>query len=396
MTSYTALQHWANVREALAAGDAFRATAEAVAAKRAEAAARGIPFDEVFGNPEGQAPRVGAVLSAKSNVLGIAGERWTELREEIAFACLLGDNWDEAAQVALLGVPFAWPQFERERQAFKDAGKLPVSWKGAGERDWKTPSDPFRGFAALSRDARRVLVYNAAIGREAVGPRERAQWRSHLLNREFDAALMELEAAGLARSQLLPRDRLMLLALRELEPLAAELGLPRSGGKAGMADRIATRMAVEDIDEHLRDLGENCIWLCLDVAKGAKREALQEKRLLSLLSSFGLVESHTRATMDVAAALRVDLVQLDVHHDACHMCRRVQGKAFSISGRSSDFPALTQAISPPLHIGCRHILLPAPEEFLRAKGQYERLSQFSLSDAVVADALEYHQIMSSN
>jgi len=86
----------------------------------------------------------------------------------------------------------------------------------------------------------------------------------------------------------------------------------------------------------------------------------------------------------------VDLVQVDVHSGPCAKCLRVQGKIFSINGKTPGFPILTKDVIPPIHDGCRHVLLPAPPEFLDARGEREYLQRFSCNDnLVVTDVWDY-------
>lgn len=107
--------------------------------------------------------------------------------------------------------------------------------------------------------------------------------------------------------------------------------------------------------------------------------------------------AQTEGTLRSAQELNIDLVQISVHANPClTMCAPVQGKVYSISGQSRDFPALTAEVRPPIHPRCRHVLLPAPEAFLRAKGVYDTLRDFSNdASASVADAYAYRDLLRS-
>lgn len=94
--------------------------------------------------------------------------------------------------------------------------------------------------------------------------------------------------------------------------------------------------------------------------------------------------------------LGVDLVQVSVHSGACEeICAPIQGKVFSISGRSPDFPPLTPEVRCPLHPYCRHVELPAPEAFLRAKGVYDKLADFSQGTSQAANHNAYREMLAA-
>lgn len=64
-----------------------------------------------------------------------------------------------------------------------------------------------------------------------------------------------------------------------------------------------------------------------------------------------------------------DLVTITSHANPCDICKRYDGRTYSLSGRSRNYPPLSEA--PPFHPNCRHVLTPAAanfEEFERALG----------------------------
>jgi hypothetical protein len=103
--------------------------------------------------------------------------------------------------------------------------------------------------------------------------------------------------------------------------------------------------------------------------------------------------AQTEGTLASCAQINVDLVQWSVHANPCARCGEIQGNVYSISGGNPDFPLLTSETRPPLHPNCAHVLTPAPEAFLRARGLYDKLSTFSLSDATVDNAMDYAALL---
>lgn len=52
-----------------------------------------------------------------------------------------------------------------------------------------------------------------------------------------------------------------------------------------------------------------------------------------------------------------DLVTITSHANPCDICQRYDGRTYSLSGRSRNYPAVTEF--PPFHPNCRHVLTPA-------------------------------------
>jgi len=121
------------------------------------------------------------------------------------------------------------------------------------------------------------------------------------------------------------------------------------------------------------DLG----WYAETVGRTATREAASEG-VLVMTQQFG-----------------GDLVQISVHEGSCPICLPWQGKVFSISGTHADFPPLTDDVTPPLHPRCEHILLPIVEDFMRSRGVYDRLRDFSAGDQPVNNVQEYHDLLTA-
>jgi len=88
-----------------------------------------------------------------------------------------------------------------------------------------------------------------------------------------------------------------------------------------------------------------------------------------------------------------DLVQVSVHAGACPLCQEIQGKIFSIKGDHADFPPLSDAVEPPLHPRCEHVLLPVVESFLKEKGIYDGLSKFSKGEQSVQSIAHYSDLI---
>ena len=98
----------------------------------------------------------------------------------------------------------------------------------------------------------------------------------------------------------------------------------------------------------------------------------------------------SKRIIKMALEVGVDTVQIDIHSGPCKKCIVVQGKVFSISGKTPGFPRLTNDVTPPIHDGCRHVLLPVSLSFLEVRGEKKWLQAFSCNDnLVVADIADY-------
>lgn len=86
-------------------------------------------------------------------------------------------------------------------------------------------------------------------------------------------------------------------------------------------------------------------------------------------------EAQSQAVKTVANNYDTDLVRVSNHNTTTEICQQYEGKVFSISGKSKDFPVLDQ--SPPFHVNCLHYLTVTFEESLKVQGVYEDYSKFS-------------------
>lgn len=86
-------------------------------------------------------------------------------------------------------------------------------------------------------------------------------------------------------------------------------------------------------------------------------------------------EAASQGTVNGALQYGMDLVQIDVHGDACPLCRTRMGRVYSISGEHPDFPKLD--VKPPYHPRCECNLFAVNETVLKRRGQYDGLVELS-------------------
>lgn len=93
---------------------------------------------------------------------------------------------------------------------------------------------------------------------------------------------------------------------------------------------------------------------------------------------------------NLAEELDIDLVQVSVHSTDCVECQQFQGKVFSLSGDSNEFPRLLG--TPPFCKKCRHTLLPyVPDP---AEDLMPLIILSSLPNLLIESHQEYEQTLS--
>jgi len=77
-------------------------------------------------------------------------------------------------------------------------------------------------------------------------------------------------------------------------------------------------------------------------------------------------EATNTGTIDAVQEVGGDLVQMTSHASACPICQPLEGRVYSISGKSKKYPRLDIAFSggyATIHPNCQHVLVPFFEEF---------------------------------
>lgn len=92
-----------------------------------------------------------------------------------------------------------------------------------------------------------------------------------------------------------------------------------------------------------------------------------------LVANVQMREAASKATINSALDYDHDLVEIPQQGGACDDCKEVQGKVYSISGRTPGYPLLTEEVRPPLHPLCRHYLRVVSETTLTFRKPWEAL-----------------------
>ena len=108
-----------------------------------------------------------------------------------------------------------------------------------------------------------------------------------------------------------------------------------------------------------------------------------------------LREASSNGTVMSCLEFGCDLVQVDLHPDACPICQTHMGRVYSISGTNPDFPPL-ETSEVPRHPHCLCSLVPAPEVALKVRGTYAALSALSMASPTVTTEKEAQAWLDKN
>lgn len=139
--------------------------------------------------------------------------------------------------------------------------------------------------------------------------------------------------------------------------------------------RGETRRAVSDrmLNEFRRRLGEEKFITI-------KGRNYRPDKYAELVARTRTREATGQGTINSCLQYGMDLVQIDVHADACDYCQQFMGRIYSISGNHPEFPMLEE--DPPFHPNCECNPLPITEESLRGRGYYNQAVKLSNSPTI--------------
>lgn len=83
------------------------------------------------------------------------------------------------------------------------------------------------------------------------------------------------------------------------------------------------------------------------------------RRYSEMLARTHTIRASNEALINRANQFEVDIVQVSTHSGACPICVPYEGKLYSLSGNSSEYPRLDIQLG--LHPNCRHVLLMRPD-----------------------------------
>ncbi len=137
----------------------------------------------------------------------------------------------------------------------------------------------------------------------------------------------------------------------------------------GLVEGQTRRQVSDDLQRQFREqLGEQRF------ITAGKRQFTPEE-YSELVARTRTREAAAQGTVNGAVQYGMDLVQIDVHGDACPFCRTRMGRVYSVTGNHPDFPKLDR--KPPFHPNCECNIFGVNESTLRRRGQYDKLVELS-------------------
>lgn len=252
------------------------------------------------------------------------------------------------------------------------------NWTGSGF----APGD-FGAFATIPRAAVDAVILSIANdSRQALAS----------VAPNFGAVFTHTQQAIATESALMEQVALNLIQGKGPQALARDIAATLRDGAMRRLEGAAEGAVTAELKRELQQTAEGQFISILCKDGKVRRYNLRSYSETVARSSSRMAQ--TEGTLTSCQQLGIDLVQISVHAGACPaVCAPIQGKVYSISGQSPDFPALSTVGRAPYHPKCRHVMLPAPEAFLHRRGIYDTLRDFSVGEEQVADAYAYRDLL---
>lgn len=117
-----------------------------------------------------------------------------------------------------------------------------------------------------------------------------------------------------------------------------------------------TGASIKEISKEVKEvIGQQGFTVLLD--RGGKKWSLN--RYSEMLARTHLIRANTEASINRCGDFNVDIVEISDHNTDCPICIEFEGKIFSISGKSENYPKLV--FQPVYHPNCKHTILPRPD-----------------------------------
>lgn len=125
------------------------------------------------------------------------------------------------------------------------------------------------------------------------------------------------------------------------------------------ATMISKELTGKSIDKVKREVVEILGKQGFAVLKDRGGHTWTLRRYSEMLARTHTIRASNEALVNRANQFGVDIVQISSHAGACPICVPYEGKIYSLSGESIDYPQLD--IQLPIHPNCRHVLLMRPD-----------------------------------
>lgn len=122
---------------------------------------------------------------------------------------------------------------------------------------------------------------------------------------------------------------------------------------------IAREITGKSIDKVKRDIVKLLGDQGFTALKDRAGKSWSLRRYSEMLARTHVIKASNESLITRAGQFGVDIVEVSRHGGACPICVPYEGKIYSLSGNSKDYPPLP--ITLPIHPNCRHVLLQRPD-----------------------------------
>ena len=136
----------------------------------------------------------------------------------------------------------------------------------------------------------------------------------------------------------------------------------RKAGLEAVAEKVATGSTVQEAKKNLIErLAQNGITAIRD----KNGRAISLDSYAAMVARTSTREATNKAAMQTVRDLGGDLVRISQHYSACPVCAAYEGRVYSVSGKSKDYPPLSEAFGgySVIHPNCAHIISAYFPEF---------------------------------
>ncbi len=132
----------------------------------------------------------------------------------------------------------------------------------------------------------------------------------------------------------------------------------REAGIQAVTQKISTGSTVKEMQKQLR---QNLIDLGFKGIKDKRGRYIDLDAYAGTVARSTTREATNKATINQLQGNGYDLVKMSEHLTTCPICAPLQGRVYSISGNSNEYPPLYKAhtgIHANIHPNCKHVLTP--------------------------------------
>lgn len=140
----------------------------------------------------------------------------------------------------------------------------------------------------------------------------------------------------------------------------------RKAGLQASLEKVSSGQTVKQMQRNLVQMLENKGVAAIEYMRGGKKCYMSLDAYAELVARSTVHEARNTANINLGVRIGNDLVKMSSHFGSCPICEPYQGRVFSVSGTSPNYPSLYDtpwsSAYQNFHPHCRHILTQYIEE----------------------------------